>query len=433
MRKGEAHAMAATAGERASVPDEMREPLGWDGIGAILILLVAAAPVRDWVSEQSIVPVLFRALWWLIYLGAAARLLQECGTKWLWWTIRHQSALCVLLILTVASSLWSLAPAFTLQKAASLLGTTVVAVWIGYTCPPQRLMRVLYGTFTLLILSGIVVALTLPTPVTEAHPMGWRGIMGNRNSFGAAAAVATTFFLIVTLRRHVHPLWGAILCALSVFAVAQARSRTAFVALSVCLLAWVCLAVASVTRRPIRGLVRGLSIGLVLGVSVVPFLVGPLAMALGDPDPLNGRTKIWAGALTILRERPLTGYGYAVVWGRVDATLLPHVDVTARPWANTAHNSIAQVATELGIPAAIVACVYLYGALSGAGRLCERAPSAFSLFAFVFLIGVTIMGFAETHLFQIHWMFWILVVALTVATRRSLNGAAAPAGSGTDQ
>ena len=412
--------------------DDATERLGWDGVAAILILLVAAAPVGDWVSDQSIVPVLFRALWWLIYLAVAARLMQAFGTEWLWWTVRHQSALCVLLILAFASSLWSLAPALTLQKATSLAGTTMVAVWIGYACPPQRAMRVLYWTFTVLILSSIAVSLALPAPVVQSPPSAWRGIMGNRNSLGAGAALATSFFLIATLRRHVHPLWGATLCALSVLVVAEARSRTPFVALIVCLAAWVGLAIAAVARRPTRTLMRGVSVALVLAVSVSPFLIGALARAPRSPDILNGRTRIWAGALPILRERPLTGYGYAVVWGRGDATLLPELEVTALPWALNAHNSIANIATELGIPAAMVACAYLFGALIAAERLCERAPSAFSLFALVCLISITVMGFAESHLLQIHWVFWILLVALTVSVRRALHGGTAPARSVSD-
>lgn len=399
------------------------EPLGGDGIGAIVVLLVAAAPLRTWASDHSIVLGLVRGLWGLIYLAAAVRLFQECGTEWLWWMVRHQTALCVLLLLALASSLWSLDPAVTLAKATSLIGTTMVAVWIGYAGPPQRVMRVLQWTFTLLMLTSVVVILVLPQLGTEAPLPAWRGIMTNRNSFGAAAALATTFFLIVTLRQRIHPFWGTMLCALSVLALAQARCRTAFVALDVSLAAWVGMAVASVRQRSIRALVETASIWLVLGGACLPFLVGPLGTLMGGNDPLNGRTQIWDGALTIVRARPLTGYGYAVVWGRANATLLPEVGVTSRPWAVSAHNSIVHVATELGVPAALVACAYVFGALSAAGRLCERAPSAFSLVALVFLIDITVMGLAEAHLLQIHWIFWILIVALTVAVKRALIAA----------
>jgi hypothetical protein len=53
-------------------------------------------------------------------------------------------------------------------------------------------------------------------------------------------------------------------------------------------------------------------------------------------------------------------------------------------------------------------------------RLFEQQRSAFSLFALVFLVAFTVLGFAETHLLQVHSVFWILFVALTVAVQRSL-------------
>jgi O-antigen ligase len=401
------------------------EPLDWDGIGAIVVLLVAATSLHDWVSDASIGVFLLRVLWVLMYLAAATRLVQRFGTEWLTWTVRHEPALCVLLALTFASYFWSLAPLLTLHKAASLLGTTVLGVFIGYNCPPLRVMRLLQWTFTLLIVSSIVVALAFPVPLAAGQPIGWLGIMSHKNDFGAAAVLATIFFLVVTLRRRIHPLWGAALCALCLVAVVQAHSRTSFVALGISLVALAYLAIAKATRRPTRVVLQRMSLGLVLGVSVMPFLVGPLAAALGSNDPLNGRTAIWAGALAILRERPLTGYGYAVVWGRAAATLLPHIAITAHRSAANAHNSIVNVATELGIPAAIVASVYLFGAFSNAVKLFEQEPSPFSSFALVFLVGITVTGVAEAHLLRIHSMFWILFIALTVTVKRSLRRIAA--------
>jgi O-antigen ligase len=393
---------------------------------------MAAVSLHGWVSDLSVAHSLLRVLWWIVQLAAVARLLQQFGTEWLWWTIRRQPALCVLLTLTLASCLWSLAPAITLQKAASLVGTTVLGVFIGYTCPPQRLMRVLHWTFALLIVSSVVVLL-LPAPVAgELEQLGWRGIMRSKNSFGAAAVFATIFFVVITLRRRVHPVWGATLCTLCLFAVVQARSRTSFVALGVSLAVLAYLASASANRRPTRATLRRLSLGLILSVSVVPLLLAPLTTILGHHDPLK-RTRLWAGALTILRERPLTGYGYAVVWGRLDATLLPHVAVTAHRSAGSAHNEILHVATELGIPAAIVACVYLFWALTNAARLFEREASTFAFFAVGLLVGTAVIAFAETYLLRIHSFFWILFVALTVTVKHELDGRLPTARIGTDK
>jgi exopolysaccharide production protein ExoQ len=429
VNESRAPAAVATAAERTTAPHDTEEALGWDEIAAIGILLMAAVGVHDRLPDLSILVFVPRVLWLLMYVAAAARLVQRFRAEWLIWEIRRQPALCVLLALAAVSSVWSLAPAITLQRSISLLGTTVLGMFIGHACPPQRLMRVLFWTFVVLMVTSVAAALVFPAPVGDGVPVGWRGIMMHKNSFGAAAVLATSFFVVLTLGRLIHPLWGVALCVLCMIGLVETRSRTSFVALTVCLAAGAYLVIASAARRPTSAQVRRLSLGLVLAVSIGPFFVGPLASIFGNDDPLNGRTRIWDGAMTIFTERPLTGYGYAVVWGRSDATLLPHIAITAHRSAASAHNSIIHVGTELGIPAAIVAGVCLFGALSNAGRLFERVPSAFSLFALVFLIGFVLLGFTEAQLLQIHSVFWILFVGITVAVTRALKrcGDGAPA------
>jgi O-antigen ligase len=266
----------------------------------------------------------------------------------------------------------------------------------------------------------VIVALVWPAPIIDGI-VGWRGIMPHKNSFAALAVLATTFFLIVTLRRGVHPIWGATLATLSLLAVAQARSRTSFAALVGSLLASAYLAGAWMMRSPTRVVLQRLALGLVLGVLLIPFVVVLLANLVGDEALLNGRARLWGAVVTILRERPATGYGYATVWGRRDATLLPHIPATARLGATNAHNSVLNVASELGIPAAIVACIYLFRGLFNAGRLYQREPSTFSFCAFVFLVGFALLGFGEAHLLQIHSVFWLLFVAVTVTVQRTLT------------
>lgn len=404
------------------------DSLGWDGIGSIIILLVASVSLGDWLPPSSFEVVLLRLFWVFLYLAAVTILMRRHGTAWLGWTLRHQPALCILLAAAWVSSLWSLAPLVSLQKATSLVGTTVLGLFIGYTCPPQRIMHFLRWTFTLLIISSILAILLLPVAPTPS--IGWRGIMGHKNMFGVVAALATVFFLVSTQRRDVQPAWGAMLCTLSVIALLQSRSRASLAAATVTLALLAYLWIAAATGRPILVTLRRMSLALVLCVSLLPFVVGPFASALGNDDPLNGRTTLWAGVSTILGERPLTGYGYEIVWARKDATMLPHIPATAHRSAASAHNSILNIASELGVPTAIVACFYLLAAFFNSARLLDRAPSAFSVFVFLFLIGVTLDGFAESHLLRIHSMLWILLVALTVAVQRSLErlgrGASSP-------
>ena len=401
--------------------------IGRDDVAAIVILIVAWVRLKGRIPDASVFFTAQRALWWAIYGAVVVALVRRFGTRWLTWTARRQPALCILLVAALLSSLWSLDPPLTLHKAVSVLGTTIVGVYIGYTTAPDRLVRVLYWTFALLIVSSVLVSLSLGTPVGPGVPAGWRGVMVHKNTLGTAAVLAFAVCATAWLARRVRWPWGAGLCALSLFTVVEARSRTAFAALAVLAPAAAYLAGVWGTGRPSAARWRRLSFGLVCAVSILPFLIAPFAIRLGQDDPLNGRGHLWTGATAILRERPLTGYGLAAVWARADASLLPHIRITAHRSASSAHNSIVQVATELGIPAAIVASLFLVAALVNAGHLFATRPSPFSFIAVVFLVAMVVFGFTEAHLLQIHWPFWILFVAVPIAVQRALE---TPAGGG---
>jgi hypothetical protein len=241
--------------------------------------------IHDRLPDLSILALVPRVLWLLMYMAAAARLVQRFRAEWLIWEIRRQPALCVLLALAAVSSVWSLAPAITLQRSISLLGTTVLGMFIGHACPPQRLMRVLYWTFVVLMVISVAAALMFPAPVGDGVPVGWRGIMMHKNSFGAAAALATSCFVVLALGRLIRPLWGGALSALGTIAVAEAHSRTSLVVLGVCLVAAAILAFFWATRHPHGSLVRRASFGLVLGISVAPLVIRLLGSMFEKDDP----------------------------------------------------------------------------------------------------------------------------------------------------
>jgi O-antigen ligase len=413
-----------------TAPENPSEPLGWDGIAAVFILLVACVSLHNWLPDSSGAVLALRGLWIFLYLATVTVLTLRYGNQYVTWMIRQQPALCILLLATLASFLWSVDPLVSLRTAVSLVGTTALGVFIGYH-QPARIMQILGWTFAILLVSSAMAVGLLPAPVSRT--VGWRGIMGHKNSFGAAAALAAIFFVVMAQRRAIQPRWLATgICVLAVAALTQARSRTALAGFAASLMMLAYLWMATSSGHPTLPALRRLSLLLVLCVSILPFFIGPIGSAIGNDDPLNGRTRLWSGVMTIASERPLTGYGYEAVWRPKQGTLLPHIPTTAHASATTAHNSILNVACEIGIPAAVVACFYLFAALVDAARLLEKAPSAFSLFALLFCFSIVVMGFAEAHLLRVHSVVWILFVALTVAVKRSLESldhAASPAGA----
>jgi exopolysaccharide production protein ExoQ len=395
-------------GETPAAPDA----LGSDGVVSIIILLVAATDPRV-CGDSSASLLVFRVLWWVLYVTAAIKLVQRQGVDWLRWIVAHQPALCVLVALAFASCVWSLEPLLTLHRAASLLSTTLLGVFIGFSRGPDAIMRALQWAFAILIIASMAVAVGGYAPPPD--PRGWAGIMGNKNSLGAAAELATVFFVVVTVTGRIHPFSGAALSIASLITTVYAYSRTALIALGITVAVGAYLFVVRNRQRLTRAAVRRTAWILALGPPALAMLVVPLARLIRERHALSGRGPLWAGVLAILKERPFTGYGYGAVWGKAKHTLLPRVRITGGPSAYNAHNSVLNVASELGIPAALVACVYLVGAVSNAARLYEKTASTFSCFALLFLVSFAILGFGEAHLLQIHSLFWILFVAITIA------------------
>src|SRR4029434_8395204 len=124
----------------------------------------------------------------LLYATVAIRLVPRHGFDWARWTLARQPILCVLVTLAFASCLWSLDSLLTLRRAASLLATTLLAIFIGFSRGPDALMRVLQWAFALVIAASIAVALVGYAPPED--PRGWSGIMATKNSLGAVAALA---------------------------------------------------------------------------------------------------------------------------------------------------------------------------------------------------------------------------------------------------
>jgi len=408
----------AHGNQLAGAVQEQRRFVGWDAIAATLILLVAASNVAGWVQNLPTERFLVRALWWILYLGAFLRLVQRFGAGWLAWMMRHQSILCLLLAWAVLSALWSLAPLETLLKSLSLVGTTILGVYIGYTLPPSQIAGLLRGSFAAVIVSSLVALTVLPASIVAMTTGEWRGLMDHKNSFGAMSAIASLCFLAAAFRRAPRRIWWSVMCGACLLAVLLSQSRTALVSCAVGggTLVWFN---AMKTRCSPRVALLLLVLLLGTAAAAATYAREPLTGMIRKGDGLNGRFALWAGAVQIIRERPLTGYGYSAVWGKKKNTLLPHIPITAHNSASSAHNAFLSTATELGVPAAVLLVMYGLLTLLHAVQFYENRATSFSLFVIAFLFATATISITEANMLGIHWIFWILFVAIAVMLKRS--------------
>ena len=201
------------------------------------------------------------------------------------------------------------------------------------------------------------------------------------------------------------------------------QSRTALVASVVGMSTLVWFAAIQRTRFSPRVGLFLLLLAFGAAGAVAIYARGPIAAMIRKGNDLNGRTNIWAGAVQIIRERPLTGYGYFAVWGRQENTLLPHIPITAHRSSGSAHNAFLNIATELGVPAALLLAVYIFLTLFDAMRFYEHRATSFSLFVIAYLLAAATIGLTEANMVGIHWVSWIVYVAIAIMLKRSLEAA----------
>jgi exopolysaccharide production protein ExoQ len=400
-----------------------RDDVIGDSALATFILVFASLDVAGWVESPSLSRLLVRATWWLLYVAVTIRLFQRDGIGWITWLMRRQALLGLLMALALLSAVWSLAPSESFHMAGSLMATTLLGVYIGYAVSPSAMEKSLSVAFAVVIVSSLVALPLLPhSIVIEPWTGQWRGLTDHKNALGAISALALLFYASGVVRGRAVSPGRVAMCFACLLALVLSRSVTAQIAGGVGLAAlrWLVAAPTWLSSRRAR---RTLLLATGIAGALLFYWVGPITHALGRDATFNGRTPLWAASWRIVRERPLTGYGYHVVWWKHEGTLLPHIPETAGYQASSAHNAFLNTATELGVPAAVLLASFIVGVLIDAIRFERRRRSPLSLFAVTSVLTVMTLDLAESYLLGIHSVLWILTIATAVMLRRSCDDA----------
>jgi O-antigen ligase len=426
MRKRRSTRRRAAAGPAAT---NSAEPL-WSGVGdlgrdgavAILALLVSSELFQHLWQDLPGGATGLAALRGALFLYMGLALQRHAGIDLIAWLARRRPVLLLLLAVALLSALWSLAPERSLARAATLLATTMIGIFIGCRFAAHDAMRILFWTLVLALGCNLLVTLLLPEHgVTRIHrrgylPFAWQGATGNKNVLGGLAAVAALFFLVGTIRRRIEPLPG--LCsALALVTLILAQAATAQVALGAALAVLIATLLAQRFRVPPTFLL----VAMIVALSIAAVLIAGVwrdqfAALLERDDDFTNRTQIWVDAIAIIADQPWTGYGYGALWGLEHGHLFPETVSTAR--AEHAHNGFLNLATELGLPAALLAFAQVLAVLARAVRASARRPAGTALFATCYTVLFLVSNMAESKLYVPVSLDWMVFVAFMIALVR---------------
>ena len=367
--------------------------------------------------SPSLEPML-SALWGVTYLMALTGLVANFGINWISWLIRYRFLLTVLLIGTAFSAMWSIDAALTMERTVHLIGSTLIAFYIGFTIPLMRIISVTAVVLSALMLAGIVVALAVPSIGIENYEgrSVWRGIMTSKNTLGFWAAIC--ILANAVLMGNEATLGKKFLCFLGMVfgavALVFSVSATSLLALVVASLVMCYLYVAF---RFELGLISTLVLG-VLCAALVGFSFYNIDTAelIGRSGDLTGRGEVWMQTWKLIKDNPLTGYGYGTLWYPTDNSLWIQQSLTDFSWkVFHAHNGLLQLASEIGIPLTALAVLMIIQQLIEIVYCQYQRQQAGVLFVLGFTVALLVSNYSEARLVVNRELYWIFFVALPIS------------------
>ncbi len=367
---------------------------------------------------------LITVLWLAMYAYSLLGLFMAFGINWLTWLVRYRLVLTLLLTGTAMSTLWSLDTSLSLERSIHLIGTTIVALYLGFVLPLASILRISAIVFGFIMLSSIVSAMLIPElgVVSYEGSQVWAGTLASKNTLGFWAAVscllsASLIFWTITSKQR---LFYIAVCFLSLICLYNSVSATSILALICAGLLMMYLHTALNLRL---SLVAALLLGVfALGLATLAFMFIDTAELIGRSGDLTGRGEVWEQTWKLILQRPLTGYGYGALWYPTDDSIWIQQSLTDFSWTVFhAHNGLLQLASEIGIPLTIVALLMLLQQLVEIIYCQYQRQQPGVLFVLGFVVALLISNYSEARLLVNRDLYWIFLVALPVSMLQQIS------------
>ncbi|MFT5897195.1 MAG: exopolysaccharide production protein ExoQ [bacterium] len=369
--------------------------------------------------EKILTPV-----WLMLYLLSFMGLMFTHGVNWISWLVRYRILLVFLILGTVMSVSWSIDARVSAERTVHLFGSTLIAVYIGFTVPLLTTLRVFAVVLAICLLASIAAVVGLPDLGIESYEGSsvWRGVFNSKNDLGFWSGVGV--LLYITLSDSTHSSGFKIMCFLmagvSLALLGLSHSATSLVAMLVAGALSLYLFIASRFQLSfIRMAVMAILFTAVLALAIANIETAEL---VGRTDDLTGRGEVWRQTWKLILENPLTGVGYGSLWYPTDATIWIQQSLTDFTWVvYHAHNGLLQVASEVGLPLAMIALLMVAQQLIEIFYCQYERQQVGVLFVLAFVTAYLISNYSEARFLVNRELFWIFFLALPISMLRQIN------------
>lgn len=363
-------------------------------------------------------------VWFLIYLLAFLGLMFQHGINWVSWLVRYRILLVILLLGSVLSVAWSIDARVSAERTVHLLGSSLIAIYLGFTVPLLTTLRVFAVVLAVIVIGSFAAALGLPELGIESYEGSqvWRGLFNSKNDLGFWAAIGV--LLYVTLSDSTHSLFLRFACVLlaglSLGLLGFSQSATSLLAM---LVAGALSLYLYIANRFKLGFVQMAVLAILFTGLVSMAIVNIDTVGLiGRTGDLTGRSEVWRQTWQLIMNRPATGYGYGALWYPNDSTLWIQQSLTDFSWVVFhAHNGFLQVASEVGLPLSVIALLMVAQQLIEIFYCQYQRQQVGVLFVLAFVVAYLISNYSEARFLVTRELFWIFFLALPISMLRQIN------------
>jgi O-antigen ligase len=255
---------------------------------------------------------------------------------------------------------WAIAPSIALRRVmlVTVVAWTVLLIVqvLGY----QRSLHALRVILALALLVCFIVIFAVPsigvqlpaaTDLLNTTP-GWRGIMVDKNAYGAFAAMTAIIFLFDG--GSFPKIWRWIIFGAALICLVGSQSKTS---LGIFLMV---VPMASILGR-FEPKYRTLLLPLLIILGIIVYLswgvlVNPFRLALYDPKAFTGRGEIWRPIMNFIQDHPIRGSGFGSFWSIGYES--PINQYTRYEWVqkiSQGHNGYIDLWASIGLPGLLLA------------------------------------------------------------------------------
>jgi exopolysaccharide production protein ExoQ len=360
-------------------------------------------------TDSTLVLIVFQLIYVVTFVLLVLR------WKKVFFVLKADKIIWILLGFAVASILWSIDPVITFVRCVALIGTSLFGLYLATRYSLEEQLQILALTFGVVIALSFISILLLPQYgiMAAAHAGAWRGIYNHKNVLGKMMVLSSLIFLMqtsVSKRRMLS--WAGL--SLSIVLLVFAKSSAAYVSFLV--LAVVFL-IFKILRWQYELMIPALLVVLMSGGSLLLLLTehADKLLKLAGKDPtLTGRTDFWILVLNNIWKHPWLGYGYGSFWqdSNSDAALIRYAVGWGVP---NAHNGLLDLGLDLGVLGLVILLISLFGTIIQALVLLRKTKSSVYIWPLLFIANMVFANLTETTLMVRNDVFWVIYIALALS------------------